>query len=207
MLKSRGVKQELRRSVNGLGDRLQVIVFAGFMLFGVFVGSVMASSVEGDSQNVLKQIIDGFIASKNSGEVFYNFCSGALSNLSVMMLLFFCGFCAISTVIIITVAIFKGVGIGLVIGSLYAEYSTAAINYILLKLLPDFFICNIIILISCSLAYSMARGIALRLKGEKAAGFSSAGYLLRFFILAVCMLSGCWFNAFAGSFFTVSLAA
>ncbi|MEM1483962.1 stage II sporulation protein M [Oscillospiraceae bacterium PP1C4] len=118
-------------------------------LAGVLIGTLLVSNASQETVETLKIILGGYIEHRQT-QLFSNIVTSTFFSIFFsLIILFFCGFCTISQLLILAVPLFKGLGYGFSIGTLYAQYGTSAIQYVLCLILPTMFFSTLLLLTAC----------------------------------------------------------
>ncbi len=134
-----------------------VLILAVIFLGGVLAGSAIVAWLDSATVKNMLTVVNGFLGSRKDQEFTTNFISSITNNLILLILLFFCGFCAISSPIIMLVPFFKGLGFGLSAGTMFAYYGIKAAAYIGILILPNTVFSFLIILMGCREALKLSR--------------------------------------------------
>lgn len=174
-----------------------LLMLGMLFVFGVLLGTLLVRTADSETMDMLLRIINGFMDSRREQTLLQNFISGSSSSLIFLAILFVCGFCAISHPIIILIPLFRGLGFGFSIASLYATQGTQAVGYVALLMLPGTILSTLAIVVCCReslrLAGSFLAGVGGG-SGEKGRKqlYSVRVYIARYFACAVL----CLFSAF-----------
>lgn len=137
-------------------NNLPLIVLGGLFLFGAVCGNSLYGAVSEQTSNTLMFLLTG--NSTEAFRFFHDWGAALTSSLSVMALLFLCGFCAIAQPIILAVPFIKGLGFGMV-----AACSTALLSpysaFFWLKFLPGAFLSTALILLCARLSLVLSMNV------------------------------------------------
>lgn len=160
-------------------------------LTGVLLGTLLLRTVNDETLELLLRIVGGFVSNRREQSLLQNFLSGAASSLAFLSVLLVCGFCAVSQPLVVLLPLFRGLGVGISMASLYAAYGTGAIGFVTLLMLPGTLLSTIAILLCCreSLRLSASFFGALRRQANREP-YSLRLYLARYFACAlICLLA------------------
>lgn len=151
-------------------------------LFGVGVGTLLLRTAGEETVNFLLQMVDIFLDNRQGQPLLENFLSGLMSSLLFLGVLFVCGFCAIAQPVIILLPLFRGLGVGLSIASIYASYGAQAIGYVALMLLPGTVLTTLAILLCSreSLRFSCSFWLGMQSKQHEDNQYPLRLYLARY---------------------------
>ena len=131
-------------------------MLAGLFLLGMLAGTLLIRNADNATLTTMQAVLGGYIERRQTAS-FLSVASATFSSLFVMLiLLFICGFCAISQPIIICVPVFKGLGYGFSIGILYAQYGITAMRYVLILLFPVILLGTCLLIMACRASLLMA---------------------------------------------------
>lgn len=159
---------------------------------GVIMGTLLIRTAQTDTLELLLRVVNGYVEKRREQTLLQNFMTGAGSSLLFVLVLLGCGFCAVSQPIVVLVPLFRGLGYGFSVASLYANYGTRAIGFVALFVLPNMIFSTLAILVCCreSLRLSGSFFGALRQDGGNSAFYSLRIYLGRYTVAAgLCVLS------------------
>lgn len=172
-------------------DNYPILIFSMIFICGVWLGSSFLSRFDEDTLTTLVSLLNGFMVNREEQEFLTTFMSSLTPSLVFTLLLFFCGFCAISQPIIVLVPFFKGLGFGLSASSMLLYYDTKAVLYIALLLLPSTVITTVAVVLCCKEAFRLSMGFFSLINPltEVKHSFSIGGYCIRFAGLAgLCVI-------------------
>lgn len=170
-----------------------LLALGALFLAGVLLGALLLRTAGEDTIQLLLRMVNGFVENRRDQTLLQNFTSGAVASLLFLGVLFVCGFCAIAQPVIVLLPLFRGVGIGFSMATLYAAHGTGALGYVALLMLPGTVITTLAILVCCRESMRLSSSFfAVMGGGEHRDGplYSPRIYLARFFACGVlCMLS------------------
>lgn len=141
-----------------LKDNYPLLFLGGIFILGVWLGCSFINSFDEETISVLISLLNGFILNRESQETTVTLMSSLAPSLIFAVILFFCGFCAISQPIIVLLPFFKGLGFGLSAGSMIISYGRNASFYIAVLLMPSAIISTVAIILCCREALKLSMG-------------------------------------------------
>lgn len=126
-----------------------LLVLGGLFITGVMLGTLMLRAAGAETTDLLLRMVNGFVESRREQSLLENFTSGLLSSMIFLGVLFVCGFCAISQPVVVALPLFRGLGVGFSVATLYATYGSQAIGFVSLLMLPGTVITTLAILVCC----------------------------------------------------------
>ncbi len=138
---------------------MTLLTFTILLLFGILIGSSAPGFLDLKSYDGMSQVLQHFLLRRHSQSMAATFASALIPNAIFWAILLLCGFCAVSTPLIITVLIFKGMGYGLFASVLISQYGAAALQYLAISVLPNLLISGITLLFCCRDAHRMSKSI------------------------------------------------
>ncbi len=176
---------------------LMTYLFAAVFLTGLLIGTLLVNRSSPETLEVLKAILGGYVEER-AHQSFAGIVVSTFSSIFVsLLLLFFCGFCSISLPIIFAVPLFKGLGYGFSIGTLYAQYGTQALLYVSVLLFPAMFLGTLLLITACrtSTALSVTLFRSTLINSELADGVRIKRYCVKFSAFTVICLLIALFDA------------
>lgn len=125
------------RSIKDI-DTSHILLYAlaFVILLGIWIGTVLSKQIETDVLEKVTIMLNGFSSQRHEQSFFQTFYASFMSHIGFLAVLFFCGFCAIGQPIIVFALLFKGLGIGFSISSIYLIYGGSALSYVGFLILP-----------------------------------------------------------------------
>ncbi|MEG2295590.1 MAG: stage II sporulation protein M [Oscillospiraceae bacterium] len=125
------------RKINNIDTTHMLLYALAFViLLGIWIGTVLSKQIQADILEKVTIILNGFSNQRHNQNFLQTFSSSFASHIGFFAVLFFCGFCAIGQPIIVFTLLFKGLGIGFSISSIYLIYGKNAIYYVSFLILP-----------------------------------------------------------------------
>lgn len=204
-----GRRDRVYEPVFNIQENLSLIAFGGFFLGGVFLGALVVSWLGSDAAESLTAIMGNFLQSRQQQDLTQTFLSAFSSSALLLLLLFFCGFCAIGAPLIFAVPLFKGLGFGLTAGTVFAAYGIDALWYVAILILPNLLISSIVLLLACRQAFRMSRKIWTQMTAggapRTAPAVSMGPFLGRFLIYLILIGAGAVVESILYRLFSSSL--
>lgn len=174
-----------------------------FFLLGVLAGSVLLGSADGETLTLLMRLVTGFVEKRRGQALIENFAGAATSSFLFVGALFLCGFSAVGHPAELLAPLFRGLGFGFSVSSLYNSYGTSATGFVALFLMPNMLISTIAILFCCreSLRLSTFFFSAMRPVKQDREAYSLRLYVARYFVAAVVCALSAFLEAFIYSLF------
>lgn len=165
-----------------------VTFLLGFLfLLGVLIGTLLVRNASEQTLQALKVVLGGFVEQRQMQSFGGIILSSFSSLFSLLIALFFCGFCSIAQPIILIMPIFKGLGYGFSIGTLYMQYGASAISYVAALMLPSMFFSALLLITASrsSLLSSVALFRTTLIRPEQAERYRAKRYCIKFGIFTV----------------------
>lgn len=169
-----------------------LLILGALFITGVLLGTLLLRSAGGDTLELLLQMAGVFVDKRRDQSMLQNFLSGLGSSMVFIIILFVSGFCAISHPLVITLPLFRGLGVGFSTASLYASHGAQAIGYVALLMMPGTVLSTIAILICCRESLRLAGSFftAMGRADSSKEFYSLRIYFARFFICTIlCIIS------------------
>lgn len=184
-----------------------ILAMGTLFMAGVLLGTLIIRTASGDTLELLLRMVNGFVEKRREQDLFQNFMSGASSSLLFVGALFVCGFCAISQPLVVALPLFRGLGVGCSLATLYAAHGTQAIGFVGLLMVPGTVMTTMAILVCCRESLRLSSSFFASMGGDrgKVEFYSLRIYLARYMVCAgFCVLSafleGILYFAFAKYF-------
>lgn len=171
-----------------------LLALGALFVAGVLLGTLLIRSAGNDTLDLLLRMVNGFVEKRRDQSLLQNFLSALSSSMVFLAVLFVCGFCAISQPLVVALPLFRGLGVGFSVASLYVSHGTGVVGYVALLILPGTVLTTLAILICCRESLRLAGSFFSVMGGEhKAKEFYALRiYLARYFACGVL----CVFSAF-----------
>ncbi|MCL2056441.1 MAG: hypothetical protein FWH02_04370 [Oscillospiraceae bacterium] len=169
-----------------------LIGLGALFLAGVLAGALLPGFADADRMSFVRELLTGFVERRRTQPISGNFYAAAASSLIFVGAMFFCGFCAIGQPAALLAPLFKGLGFGISVASLYSAYGAGAAGYVGLFLLPGTVITTVALLICCreSLRLSTRFWRMARPNGGESGAYPLRIYTARYIVAAaVCLIS------------------
>jgi len=142
-------KNNLKNALISSKDKIVLAFCCLLLIIGIFLGTIAAINISGNYLKYITIIIDNYFSQQIAQNFLLNFLSGFFSNFIYIFLLFLCGFCAISQPLIILLALFRGLSIGITISSIYIIYGKSAITFVFVLVIPSIIINSMLFIYCC----------------------------------------------------------
>jgi hypothetical protein len=168
-----------------------MLIGLGFLfLAGVLAGVLLLGSAGEETLALLVRVVDGFVEKRRSQGFAQIFASASFSSLFFVGALFICGFCAIFQPVEIAMPLFKGLGFGFSVASLYGSYGAQAAAYVGVFMFPGMLLSTIAILFCVKEALKLSASFFSGMRGKEHEPYPLRLYIARFFVAAVvCVLA------------------
>jgi hypothetical protein len=182
-----------------LREQGAVLGFGALFVFGVACGAGVVTWLKTDAADELMVILGGFARMRQAQELSSTFLSALGLNLALLVVLFLCGFCAISLPVILVLPWFKGLGFGLSASALLASRGMSAMGYLGVLIMPNMIWSTMVLLLGCRDAMRLSRVIWCSIQPGQARGSNevySGSYCARFVMYAMMMAAGAALEAY-----------
>ena len=132
------------------------LLFLLITICSVAAGACFLRSYDTDTLQQFSALMDSYLLQRQSDGVVENFMQLLFPNLIMLLVAFFCGFCAIAAPVLFFIPAFKGLGFGLSVGTLLAGYQQQAFLYVVVFMLPYMLISSYILMAACSRAVRLS---------------------------------------------------
>lgn len=132
------------------------LVLTTLLICGIFIGVTALKNSDDAFKTALSELLsDYFSARKN--ETFVNcICESALINLSLPLIVFIMGFCAIGAPIIYVLPFAAGIFSGLITGAFYNDYGLNGLSYCALAIIPAAAVLSAVCIKACCISGDMS---------------------------------------------------
>ena len=166
-------------------SNLWMIILGILFLLGVFIGTILLSKSDLSTIESLKIILGGYVEKRRVPSFSSIALSTFLSTFLLLALLFFCGFCTISRLIIVLVPLFKGLGYGFSIGMIYLEHGGEAMKYVALLILPTMFLSTALLLSACKTSLKLSIRLFRASVSSQSEEVRTKKYCVKYFIFTL----------------------
>lgn len=169
---------------NKTRESLPLILLGAMFIAGALCGTRLYGGISEDTARSLMLLLSGDSAGEFS--FFYAWGATFFSNLSLLLLLFLCGFCAISQPIILLVPLIKGMGFGLVAACNAAQFSPYS-AFFWLRFMPGALLFAVLLLLCSKEALLLCSGVFDAVFSQKQSTInpSPAAYALKYLLFTV----------------------
>ncbi len=198
--KGRGIVASLHGFV--VPDR-RIVVPALLFLAGAAGGALSAVRLAAGGGSVLQSAVRIYLQTDAQTALQTRFLQLLLPDLTLMGIVFFCGFCAVAAPILLFLPFFKGLGFGMIVSFLFQQSGFFAVKQIAFTLFPGALWSAILLILACRDAGLLSSGFreASRRGGCVSTDRFCAMMLLYLLLLcAGCALQAWSIFAFGGRF-------
>lgn len=190
------IHQKIPRSAPGQalsGERqrpnLLLTLLATLFITGVIIGAVCSRNAGGDLLEKLLQVIENYTEIRTKQSMTVNFGNSFAAGMFFLLFLYLVGMTAWGVPAALILPLFKGMGYGMVCGTLYADYAARGFGYAALVILPGTLISTLAILVAAKESIRFSSGIFTQicLSREKRSD-CFRDYSIRFLILILFIL-------------------
>ncbi len=168
-----------------------IALFAGAMIIGAALGK---SNFE--NKEIIKNLFNYYISQRASNSALNNFSEFFLYNSLIVLFVFTSGFSCIGLTVIGLITILKGIGLGMISGYLFSQYTISGIGYYLLTILPANIIIVSGLILSCLSAFDMSTKILALVTGKGIENNEHLikNYLSKFALIFIIIVAGTLIN-------------
>ena len=139
-----------------LRQNMLLCIMAGLFLAGLLMGTLLVGNASENTRHALEVILGGYLEKRQTQSFFAIAVSSFSSTAIALLVLFFCGFCSISQVIIVALPFLKGLGYGFSLGAFYLQYGMQAAPYVLFVLLPGIVCSMLLLFYACKTSFLLS---------------------------------------------------
>lgn len=186
-------------------------LLGGMLLAGMVTGALIARGTGESGTDSLALMLSGFSEGRADQSLFETLGNSLLSSAPVLLVSFLLGLCPAGVLLLPAVPLFRGMGLGLTMGYLYAAWGLKGVGYSALLIIPGAAVSSIAFLFACRegmrLAVLLCRSI---LPNETPVSLwpEFRKYLLRFgaflVLLLIAAVTDAFFSAAFSQFFPLS---
>ena len=147
-------------------DYIILVILAIFFLFGLIGGSLFIRNADFSALEKLDFLFFSNFEGRVASQLTSVFVASLASSFSFILLCFLCGLSMWGAFLIPAIPFFRGFGLGMTGGYLYAAYGWHGLLYQLSIILPGALLCMIAILFAAREGISFSRKISFRSKEE-----------------------------------------
>jgi len=133
-----------------------ILTLGALFVLGVVLGTLLVRSAGQQTIELLLRIIGDFAAKRQAQPFSESFVSGLTGPLQFVLVAFLCGFCSIAQPAEVFLPLFRGLGFGFSVSSLYAYYGVNSVGFVCLFMLPGMLLSTIALLFCCNEALRLS---------------------------------------------------
>lgn len=170
-----------------LRGHLLIILLGSIFLAGLIAGSIFVSRADAQTRQALEIILSEFMQQRQTQSFSAVLFSTFFSIFVLLLALFFCGFCTISQIIILLLPLFKGLGYGFSVGSVYLEYGISAFGYVAVMLVPTMLFSTLLLLYAAKTSFILSLRLfrSTMSQGEESGRMAAKRYCVKFIAYVV----------------------
>ncbi|MGI6261203.1 MAG: stage II sporulation protein M [Acutalibacteraceae bacterium] len=138
---------QLRGAAHDLARLRSWLLLCGILLFGMALGALLCRGTAGLPQSGVALLVDEFRARRSDQSFWLTFASSFEALFVLFLILFLSGVSAAGVAAVPLVLLFRGAGIGLVMGYFYAAHAFRGFLYVLVMILPNAFLSTLAFLV------------------------------------------------------------
>ena len=168
---------------------LLLTVLTTLFITGIVIGAICARSAGNDVIEKLVQVIRNYTEIRSQQSMAGNFGNSFAMGMLCLILLYLAGVTAWGAPVALLMPVFKGMGYGIVCGTLYADYAARGFGYAALVILPGTLISTLAILIAAKECARFSCGIFTEICLSRSSRRDSVkNYSIRFLLLVLFIL-------------------
>ncbi len=179
----------IRAAVRAAGENRAMVLLSFLLLGGMVLGSLYAKNAGYEAIEQLDFLFAGNFKSRTTESYLMVFSASFASSFCFLLACFLGGLSLWGLFFIPAILIFRGFGLGLTSGYLYAFYGMKGVLYNLAMILPGAFLCCLSILAASLEGIRFSRRMAAGKRGEKE-NLGIRTYFLRFGIFLAVACAG-----------------
>lgn len=146
-----------RVDFRGIKENRKLILLSAAFLIGLLSGVLVVRSAGNAMTENISDTFSAFISARTGQPFFTTFINSFLSISPFLLASFIAGLCIVGTPAVPLIACFRGLGIGLTSGYLYATYGLKGIGFFALIILPHALLSSVALILACreSTGFSM----------------------------------------------------
>lgn len=171
---------------------------------GMIIGAVFVKRGGDLFSDIVCNMFTAYIKAKNEQSIGLNFINSLAVNISFMLAAFIFGLCAVGLPFVCTLPLLKGIGIGMLSGYLYSEFSLKGLGYCILIIYPGLIPAVFALLLACSAGIVSSYEMLLSFSSSKAqkGERSIKIYCIRFLVICILVIISAALDAATGRLFS-----
>ncbi len=138
---------QLRGVAHDIARFRSVLLLCGILLFGMALGALLCRGTAGLTKSGVALLVDEFRTRRSDQSFWLTFASSFEALFVLFLILFLSGVSAAGVAAVPLVLLFRGAGLGLVMGYFYAAYAFRGLFYVLIMILPNAFLSTMAFLV------------------------------------------------------------
>ena len=155
-----------KKNVFSFKNRI-LLLLALPLLVGLLTGVLLCRNWSPETGNGIEQLVNAFVSRRNNPSFWTEFAYSFESVFLFFGLIYLCGVSLLGGILIPVVLLLRGLGLGAVMGCLYAGYGSGGVLYSIFLLLPFFCGTSLVLLVMAREGISFSGKLFRTLRGEE----------------------------------------
>lgn len=172
-----------------LREEWKMLTLVSLFLSGMIIGAISVKHTDNILNARLVIMFSDYTMLRTTQSFFQTFINSFTVCLIFLIIVFIAGLCAVGAPIIAAVPLFRGIGLGVISGYLYTNYSLSGAGFCMTVIFPSAIISTATLLFGCNESFIMSYEIYNIISGKipNKHGNLFKKYSLRFSILLIIM--------------------
>lgn len=179
----------------------KTVILIFIFIIGVFCGALTVKNADSQTLVKIKELTENYLQLKSADSLLQNFISASVSDLFFISLSTVFGLCLIGKPVLWSLPAIRGLGMGIILGYMYSNYSVSGLMYAIVAICIPTSISACALIISCKESLLTVKDLQLAFSKQKEFNVKQyyKFYFLRNIILYLVMI----FSAALGSIITI----
>ena len=179
----------------------KTVILIFIFIIGVFCGAFSVKNADTQTLVKIKELTENYIALKSRDSILQNFISASVSDLFFIGVSAIFGLCLVGKPVLWTLPAVRGLGIGIVLGYIYSNYSVNGLIYAIAAICIPTSISACALIISCKESLLTVKDLQLAFSNQKE--FNVKQYYKFYFLRNIILYFVMLFSSALGSIITL----
>lgn len=191
------VKRKRTKNSKFIKSNQKTVFLVFIFIIGVFSGAFSIKNADGQTLIKIKELTENYITLKSTDSVLQNFISASVTDLIFISISAVFGLCLIGAPVLWALPAVRGLGIGIILGYIYSNYSVNGLLYAIAAICIPTSVSACALIISCKESILTVKDLQLAFSNQKE--FNVKQYYKFYFLRNVLLYLAMLFSAALGS--------
>ncbi|HCC34983.1 MAG TPA: hypothetical protein DEQ02_04870 [Ruminococcaceae bacterium] len=176
----------------------QLLLFVSLFLFGILMGSIVVKNAPASLSSGIESMFRDYMSARSGQGFFVTLLNSFVSTMPFLLCAFFMGIFVLGVPCTFGVPLFRGLGLGVISGYLYANFGLKGVGFTALLIVPHGLFSSFIIILASKEAFAMSSklfSVVLPSAKETRLWSSLHMYIIRFIVFMGLILASSLLDA------------